>query len=69
MGMQAACSAFHDYFRFDKTKKTLKNQDLFSGPEGSRTPVRKPIHRGISHHSRLFDIPSAVHQPAGLQLQ
>ena len=39
------------------------------GPEGSRTPVRKPIHRGISHHSRLFDIPSAVHQPAGLQLQ
>ena len=29
----------------------------------------KPIPCGISHHSHLFDIPSAVHQPAGLQLQ
>ena len=26
----------------------------FSGPEGSRTPVRKPIHYGISHYSLLF---------------
>ena len=27
------------------------------GPEGTRTPVRKPIHSGISHYSHSFDIP------------
>ncbi len=29
-----------------------------SGAEGNRTPVRKPIHQGISHHSHYFDIPN-----------
>lgn len=28
------------------------------GPEGNRTPVRKPIPYGISHHSLYFNIPS-----------
>ncbi len=29
-----------------------------NGGEGSRTPVRKPIHPSISHYSRYFNIPS-----------
>jgi site-specific DNA recombinase len=32
--------------------------DTKSGAEGNRTPVRKPIHCSISHHSQSFNIPS-----------
>ena len=28
------------------------------GGEGNRTPVRKPIHRGLYHHIHYFNIPS-----------
>lgn len=42
---------------------------LNSGPGGNWTRVRKPIHWGISHHSRCFNIPSAVRPPTGLQIQ
>ena len=59
--------------RLPYTKKAAANSfvsvcsSLFSGPEGNRTPVRKPFHCGVSHHSRSFDIPSAARQPAGLR--
>ena len=49
--------------------KTIKNADkhkciviFFCGAEGSRTPVRKHIHTGISERSHLFKIPSAARQ-------
>ena len=41
---------------------------IVSGPEGSRTPVRKPIHCSISHHSQLFDIPSVRRRLTGCGL-
>lgn len=60
---------YYTVFTHDVQIKKTGQRPVFHGPEGNRTPVRKPIHRGISHHSRLFDIPSTVRQPAGLQLQ
>ena len=38
---------------------------LLYGAEGNRTPVRKPLHCGISHHSHFFDIPSIRRQMTG----
>ena len=35
---------------------------FFGGTEGSRTPVRKHIHTGISERSHLLKIPSAARQ-------
>ena len=40
-----------------------------NGPEGNRTPVRKPIPCGVSHHSRCFNIPLAIRPSTGLLLQ
>jgi site-specific DNA recombinase len=34
------------------------DRGLSYGAEGNRTPVRKPIHCSISHHSQSFNIPS-----------
>ena len=37
------------------------------GPEGNRTPVRKPIHSGISHYSHSFDIPLIQRRMTGFR--
>ena len=51
-------------------KSELNNEfGFFYGPGGNRTRVRKPIPCGISHHSRCFNIPSALRPPTGLRLQ
>ena len=39
------------------------------GPEGNRTPVRKPIHSGISHYSHSFDIPLIQRRMTGFRPQ
>ena len=56
-------------YHYDNKKEWCKiTPFFFSGPEGNRTPVRKPIHLGISHHSHLFDIPSMHRQMTGFAL-
>ena len=45
------------------------NKRLINGPEGNRTPVRKPIPHGISHHSLYFDIPSIRRLKTNSRLQ
>ena len=42
--------------------------DTAYGGEGSRTPVRKPIGRGLYHHIHYFDIPSTIRLVTGLWL-
>ena len=44
-----------------------KFQDI-SGPGGSWTRVRKPIHSSISHHSHYINIPSMRHLMTGSSL-
>ena len=43
--------------KIPNSQKT-KSSGFFNGPEGNRTPVRKPIPYGVSHHSLYFNIPS-----------
>ena len=60
-------------FSLHQTAKNPGNQGFPGffkyGPEGNRTPVRKPIHSGISHYSHSFDIPSVWRRMTGFRLQ
>ena len=51
------------------TKKNEFGFALFGGSEGNRTPVRRLIHPGISHHSLCFNIPSALRPQTGSKHQ
>ena len=42
--------------------------DTNNGGEGNRTPVRKPINRGLYHHSHCFNIPSMNRPETGCSL-
>ena len=54
---------------YSKTAESSHFQRFYRyGPEGNRTPVRKLFHKGISHHSHSFDIPSISRRTTGCLL-
>ena len=58
----------HNIGKIKGLQVILQALSIQNGAEGNRTPVRKPIHYGISHHSLCFDIPSISRPKTGLRL-
>ena len=55
-------------FVYKNKKSTLRYSFVFGGPEGSRTPVRKPLDMTFSVGSLLFRIPLVCRQQTDFRL-